>query len=146
MIFVFLSLNLFAQTKESSGDNFTHLSTYKTEEILQYVASESTKKLPLQIDLITALVNVTTNKNTYQYIKQINTKHTSLKDVSIAIFLDSLQIRLFETDVKLACNEPLFKYLIYERKAVFEYVYETKASKPLFKYQVAIENCDRLLK
>lgn len=147
IVMIFLSLSLFAEDKPPENSNFSHMSKFKIEEILQYVVAQSVKNLPLQIDAITTLVNVQTSKNKYQYIKQIDTNAQFLKDasgVSIDSFLSTLQIKLFTADINLACKEPFFKYLIYERNAVFEYIYETKEPKPLFEHSVGIEDCEKL--
>jgi len=147
IVMIYLSLGLFAEDKPPENSNFSNMSKFKIEEILQYVVSQSVKNLPLKIDPITTLVNVQTSKNKYQYIKQIDTNAQFLKDasgVSIDSFLSTLQIKLFTADINLACKEPFFKYLIYERNAVFEYIYETKEPKPLFEHSVGIEDCEKL--
>ena len=147
LLMIFLSLSLFGEDKASKNKDFSNMSQFKIEEILQYIASQSAPNLPMEIDPITTLVKVQTNKNKYQYIKQIDTNAQFLKDssgISIESFLSTLQIKLFVADVDLACKEPFFKYLIYERNAVFEYVYETKKSDPLFEHSVGIKDCEKL--
>jgi len=144
----FLSLSLFAETKSTENSSFSHMSKFKIEEILQYIVSQSVKNLPLQIDSITTLINVQTNKNKYKYIKQIDTNVGFLKDVTKDVskesLLSTLQTKLINADASTACQEPFFKYLIYERNAVFEYVYETKNSAPLFEHSVGIKDCEKL--
>jgi len=148
LLIIFLSLALFAENKTSENSDFSNMSKFKIEEILQYIVSQSVKNLPLQIDSITTLVNVQTNKNKYKYIKQIDTNVGFLKDVTKDVskesLLNTLQIKLINADASTACKEPFFKYLIYERNAVFEYVYETKDSLPLFEHSVGIKDCEKL--
>lgn len=57
---------------------------------------------------------------------------------------DGLVQAMFKIDSQNVCNNPTWRYMIYKRDIIPEFNYIDKEKKPLFRYTVEQEDCNKL--
>ena len=99
--------------------------------------------LPMKIDNSTNLIAIYSFDTTICITKKIIMQNPKVKKLWIQkkkIFINLM----LKQDAQNTCYNPMWKYMIYKRNIIPEFNYVDKNNKPLFKYTIEIEDCNKL--
>lgn len=140
ILLIFLSTILYAGIAQKE-DDFKELDNIPTSELLKFIATNLSKSLPQQIDYKSRATRIYALPTELNYVKELDTTE---KVFDGATFEHNGVIHklYFEADVKLICNEPIFKYLFISRNISARLTYKDFNKKFLFEHTVNKKDCE----
>lgn len=115
------------------------LNKIKINTILSMMAEKGAKAVPITMDSATKITRILSYDNNMVYEKMLDTDNdvvnNLLKDTQ------SVKKRAFERDSNYICSDPLIRYFIVDRGAIYIYRWRNKKSQLLFEYSINKKDC-----
>lgn len=115
------------------------LDNMKINTILSMMAEKGSEVVPITMDRATKIVRIMSYDNNIVYEKMLDTDNDDvnnlLKDTP------TTKKRAFEKDSNYICSDPLIRYFIVDRGAIYIYRWRNKKSQLLFEYSINKKDC-----
>jgi len=143
---VIVTSTLFGGLKPNKKD-YSSFDSIPTETLAKEMAYEMAKgvRLPMKLDEVTQLVNIYNFHTTIFFKKSIDIENKKIKPLWEKHQKELIQYML-KNDTQNICYNPVWQYMIFKRGIIPEFNYVSLNNKPLFRYTIEVEDCNKLKK
>jgi len=131
--------------KPKQDNDFSGFDNIPAKELSAKLAKELTENmhLPAKIDYLTQMQSILSYGTSLIFSKEVNIEHKDIKEIWLKQ-RDRLIQAMFKIDAQNICQTPIWRYMIYKRNIIPEFVYKDMNGKILFEYTVEADDCNAI--